>query len=151
MVKLWNERTKREVYNGKKREVKRTEKESQWRADEDYGRQLSANWMENRKLFWKEVRKVCVGRRGGCKGIKDASGKVVKEKDCVVERWRKNFQQLLDVENDLAVVATHMGMDEGAKDRMETIEKIYKQRRGMQSNEEIGKACRWGCCAWRNA
>ncbi len=49
--------------------VKRLVRESKERVDEDFGRQLSAEYMENKKLFWREVRPYRVESEAifGCK------------------------------------------------------------------------------------
>ena len=43
--------------------MKRLVRESKERVDEDFGRKISANFKENKKLFWKEVKKEMGGDR----------------------------------------------------------------------------------------
>ncbi len=50
------EQQKRE-YRDSKGLVKRLVRESKERVDEDFGIKLSAEYLQNKKLFWKEVRK----------------------------------------------------------------------------------------------
>ena len=50
------ERQKRE-YKDRNALVKRLVRESKERVDEDFGRKLSAEYVQNKKLFWREVRK----------------------------------------------------------------------------------------------
>ncbi len=50
-------------YRDSKALVKRLVRESKEKADEDFGRKLSAKYVENKKLFWKEVRKEMGGRK----------------------------------------------------------------------------------------
>ncbi len=50
-------RRKSEYKDWKKR-VRELIEESKRRVDEDFGRKLSQNFSENKKLFWKEVKKV---------------------------------------------------------------------------------------------
>ncbi len=56
------ERRKRE-YRDSKALVKRLVRESKERVDEHLGRKLSAEYVENKKLFWREVRKKMGGER----------------------------------------------------------------------------------------
>ncbi len=56
------ERRKRE-YRDSKALVKRLVRESKEIVDEDFGRKLSAEYEENKKLFWREVRKEMGGRK----------------------------------------------------------------------------------------
>ncbi len=53
-------RRKSEYKKGKKK-VRQLIEESKRRVDEEFGRKLSQNFSENKKLFWKEVKMV----RGG--------------------------------------------------------------------------------------
>ncbi len=56
------EQRKRE-YRGSKDLVKRLVRESKERVDEEFGRKLSEEYVENMKLFWREVRKEMGGRK----------------------------------------------------------------------------------------
>ena len=54
--------------------------ESKTRADENYGRQLSEKYMEENRLFWKEVkdeRKGGVNVSNESKEVKDADGRML--------------------------------------------------------------------------
>ncbi len=57
-------RRKSEYKKWKKR-VRRLIAESKRRVDEEFGRKISQNYSENKKLFWKEVKKVRRGERSG--------------------------------------------------------------------------------------
>ncbi len=57
-------RRKSEYKEWKKR-VRRLIEESKRGVDEEFGRKLSQNFSENKKLFWKEVKKVRGGERSG--------------------------------------------------------------------------------------
>ncbi len=56
------EQHKRE-YRDSKALVKRLVRESKEKADEDFSRKLSVEYVENKKLFWKEARKKMRGRQ----------------------------------------------------------------------------------------
>ncbi len=48
-----------------KKKVRELIEESKRRVDEEFGRKLSENLSENKKLFWKEVKRVRGGERDG--------------------------------------------------------------------------------------
>lgn len=48
---------RRSEYKAWKKEVKELVDESKMRVDEEFGRKLSEEFMDNRKLFWQEVKK----------------------------------------------------------------------------------------------
>ncbi len=59
-------RRKSEYKEWKKR-VRELIRESKRKVDEEFGRKFSQNFCENKKLFWKEVKKARGGERdGGC-------------------------------------------------------------------------------------
>ncbi len=45
--------------------------------DEEFGRKLSQNFSENKKLFWKEVKKVREGERSGDVRMRGEDGELV--------------------------------------------------------------------------
>ncbi len=53
-------------YKEWKKRVRELIEESKRRVDEEFGRKLSQNFSENKKLFWKEVKKVREGKKWGC-------------------------------------------------------------------------------------
>ncbi len=56
---------RRNEYKEWKKKVKELVDESKMKVDEEFGRILSERFMENRKLFWKEVKK----ERGDVGGV----------------------------------------------------------------------------------
>ncbi len=52
-------------YKEWKKRVRELIEESKRRVDEEFGRKLSQNFSENKKLFWKEVKQVREGQRRG--------------------------------------------------------------------------------------
>ncbi len=51
-------------YNEWKKKVRELIEESKRRVDEEFGRKRSENFSENKKLFWKEVKRVRGRERG---------------------------------------------------------------------------------------
>ena len=68
--------------------------ESKRSADKNFGRQLSEKYKEDKRLYWKEVKEE---RKGGVSvriegsGMKDANGRILKDKTAVNERWTECF------------------------------------------------------------
>ncbi len=54
---------RRREYRDSNTLIKRLVRESKERVDEDFGRKLSAEYVENKKLFWREVRKEMGGKK----------------------------------------------------------------------------------------
>ncbi len=65
-------------YKEWKRRVRRLIEESKRRVDEEFGRKLSQNFSENKKLFWKEVKKVRGGERSGDVRMRGENGELVR-------------------------------------------------------------------------
>ncbi len=64
-------------YKEWKKKVRELIKESNRKVDEEFGRKLSQNFSEN-KLFWKEVKKVRGGERGGSVRMRGENGEPVR-------------------------------------------------------------------------
>ena len=106
-------RKRKQEYKLCKGKVKQVIKESKEKVDDEFGRKLSEKFNENKKLYWKEVKK----ERGGCKSgsdkVKDKEGNVLSEREAVKGRWKEYFEGLMNVENKKAAVVTCMGMERG--------------------------------------
>ena len=106
-------RKRKQEYKLCKRKVKQVIKESKEKVDDEFGRKLSEKFNENKKLYWKEVKK----ERGGCKSgsdkVKDKEGNVLSEREAVKGRWKEYFEGLMNVENKKEAVVTCMGMEKG--------------------------------------
>ncbi len=70
-------RQKRE-YRDSKALVKRLVRESKERVDEDFGRKLSAEYVENNTLFWREVRKEMGGSKSEACRMRRSDGVIVR-------------------------------------------------------------------------
>ncbi len=55
---------RKSAYKEWKKKVRELIEESKRRVDEEFGRKLRQNFCENKKLFWKEVKKVRERRKG---------------------------------------------------------------------------------------
>jgi len=119
----WNERNiaasikqeRRRKYMESKRKVKRVIRESKLKIDEDFGRKLSKNFKENKKLFWKETKKERGGQTSGGERVKDKGGNALREGEAVRERWREHFAELASVDSNRSAVITCMGMTGDAR------------------------------------
>ena len=117
----WNERNvparirteRRRIYNNCKSKVKTVITESKLRVDEELGRKLSCKFQENKKLFWKEVKKERGGQSCGGDKVKDKVGNLLNDKKAVKERWKEYFEELAKVNNEDEAIVTCMGMSGG--------------------------------------
>ncbi len=64
------------------------------RVDEEFGRKLNENFSENKKLFWKEVRRVRGGERGGGVRMRGEDGELVRGENNLKGLWKDYFEQL---------------------------------------------------------
>ena len=87
-------------------ETKRKVDEEKSLANFRWGQDFKRSYEENKKKFWKEVKRV---RKGGSRmeeTVKDANGRMLKGNDAR-KRWAEYFEELLNVEEDreAAIVA----------------------------------------------
>ena len=88
-----------ERYKEKKAEVKRVVKEAKRAADFRWGQGFGRDFEQDRKKFWKEVKRV---RKGGSRNeetVKDDNGRLVRGNEAR-KRWARYFESLLNVEDD---------------------------------------------------
>ncbi|KAK3895740.1 hypothetical protein Pcinc_000663 [Petrolisthes cinctipes] len=108
------ERWKRE-YNVCKRQVKRMVSESKRRVDEEFGRKLSEKFKENKKLFWKEVKRERGEGKSGSLRMKREDGVTVSRSEEVKEVWKRHFDSLMNGGTGGEAVVTCMGMEAGGR------------------------------------
>ena len=104
-----------EKINVAKRVVAMSKKE--WNGK--WARVLSESFESNKKLFWKEVRKVR-GVKVGVRGerVKDERGRVLMEGSRVRGRWREYFKELLNWQDESkACISAIGGMPVCARER----------------------------------
>ncbi|KAK3893161.1 hypothetical protein Pcinc_003002 [Petrolisthes cinctipes] len=124
------ERWKRE-YNVCKRQVKMMVSESKRRVDEEFGMKLSEKFKENKKLFWKEVKRERGEGKSGSVRMKREDGVTVSRSEEVKEVWKRHFDGLMNGGTGGEAVVTCMGMEAGGR------------RQGVQGDlgrEEVRKA-----------
>ena len=83
-----------EVYNEEKRKVKRFIYQSKEEVQEKFGRKINQDVNENRKLFWKEVRKAHGGKVENCSRMKDENRRLALEEVEVTRIWNEYFEDL---------------------------------------------------------
>ena len=92
-------REKYESYKAKNVEVKRFVAEAKRMANDRWGQKLGREYEENKKKFWKELKRA---RKGGSRTeetVKDGNGRLLKGGDAR-KRWAEYFEELLNVEEE---------------------------------------------------
>ncbi len=130
------ERRKRE-YRDSKALVKRLVRESKKRVDEDFSMKLSAEYEENKKLFWREVRKEVGGRKSeACRRRSD--GAIVGKNEEIREVWKSHFKNVMNESMGGRAEVTTMGIKihderphaQGRLDQGEIVKAIKKLKLG---------------------
>jgi hypothetical protein len=130
-----NDETKR-MLKVTTKEWRRTVRRAEKRVEEEWCERLARNFNENKKGFWKEVRKKTKGSLGGVSTtVKSANGEVLNERNEVSERWSEYFENLLNVEDEREVDVPCMGIANGRHGRIE-------EQRGDICMEEVKMALR---------
>ena len=100
-----------EYYKGERNRVKRIVKEAKLRADERWGQKMTESFGENKKMFWKEVKRV----RKGCsrleERVKAGDGRLLVKSEDVRGRWAEYFKDLLNVEDGREAVVVAVGRE----------------------------------------
>ena len=125
------ERRKRE-YRDRKTLVRRLVREIKERVDEDFGRKLSAEYVENKKLFWREVRKEMGGRKSEACRVR-SDGVIVRRNEEIREVWKSHFEKVMNESMGGRAEVNTMGI------------KVHKERpqtRGRLERSEIMEAIR---------
>lgn len=89
-----------DAYRRVRNEVKRVLKVEKCKADERWGRKLSGKFESNKKMFWKEMKKVRKENESMEARVKDVNGNVLCDEECVKERWKEHFDRLLNEVDD---------------------------------------------------
>ena len=76
-----------------KRAVKVTKRMADWR----WGEQLGNNFEGNKKMFWKEVKRVKKDEQARDEMVKDVNGQILRDGVAVRRRWAEYFEQVLNV------------------------------------------------------
>ena len=95
-------------YLEKKVEAKRKVNEEKMMANFRWGQAFNGTFEENKKKFWKEVKRVRKGRSRMEESVKDVDGRILKGMD-VKKRWAKYFEDLLNFEENREAVIVAVG------------------------------------------
>ena len=90
---------KYERYREKNVEAKRKVEEAKKMSNFKWGEDFDRSYEENKKKFWKEVRRV---RKGGSRTeetVKDVNGRLLRGNEAR-KRWAEYFEELLNVQED---------------------------------------------------
>ena len=130
-----------ERFRRKRQEVKRKVREAKRRAADEWGEQISRNFKENKKLFWKEVNRVRSTREGMSEVVKGANGEVITEETEVKKRWGEYFEGLLNVKDDRLAVVGCLGRGGVGSGRVQAEREIVREEveRALQKTKS-GKA-----------
>ena len=92
-------REKYERYKAKKREVKHCVAEAKRAANTSWGRKLTSAYEENKRKFWKEIKRARKSDTKTEETVKDETGRLLKGSDAR-KRWANYFEDLLNVEEE---------------------------------------------------
>ena len=134
-----NERRKRE-YRKVKNEIKKLVAERKKLKDEELGSKLSKDFVDNRKIYHKEIKRIRGGKRNDCSKIKDGNGRVLKEKEEVLKRWKEYFGELMAPGSGGEAQITCWGMVGGAGRVREMVNVSRKEIRKAVKKLKLGKA-----------
>ncbi len=106
---------RRSEYRAWKKKIKELVDESKIRVDEEFGRKLSEKFMDNRKLFWKEVKRARGDVGGVSLRMKREDGVLVSRKEEVKGEWKRHFERSMNGGAGEEAIVTRMGMEAGRK------------------------------------
>ena len=113
-----------ENYKNKKREANRSVRESKRRANFRWGRRLTGNFADNKKMFWKEVKQQ--RKEGGKREemVKDRNGQLLTKEEEVNQRWAEHFEELLNFNDGMKTRVTPVALG----GRVPRIERLNRHR-----------------------
>ena len=83
-------------YRAQRAVVKRAVKVAKRMADLRWGERLENNFEGNKKMYWKEVKRVKKGEQARDEMVKNVNGQVLRD-GVEVRRWAEYFEQVLNV------------------------------------------------------
>ena len=90
---------KYERYREKNVEAKQKVEEAKRMSNFKWGQDFDGSYEENKKKFWKEVRRVRKGRSRTEETVKDVNGRLLRGNEAR-KRWAEYFEELLNVQED---------------------------------------------------
>lgn len=141
-----------ERYKEKRSRARRVIREAKREADVRWGERLSRDVQENGKMLWKEVKRLKKEGSGSERRVKGENGQVIEEEKEVRMRWKRHFEELLNVtgEGEVDVVAVGRERPMGMMGRMNEGRINAEEVRRAVSEMKSGKAagldeCRVEC------
>ena len=137
-----NSREKYERYKEKNVEVKRRVDEAKRAANHRWGQGFGRSYEENKKKFWKEVKRM---RKGGLRTeetVKDENRRLLKGGDAR-KRWAEYFERLLNVSEDreadiVAVAGVEVPVMGDENEREITREEVERALNEMKEGKAPG-------------
>ena len=90
---------KHERYREKNVEAKQKVEEAKRMSNFKWGQDFDRSYAENKKKFWKEVRRARKGGSGMEETVKDVNGRLLRGNEAR-KRWAEYFEELLNVQED---------------------------------------------------
>ncbi len=142
---VWLQRKDEEAYERykeKRTQVKRVVCNAKTSADDRWGRKLTSKFQENKKMFWKEVKRLRKGIYGKEESVKAEDGTILIEKEAVRKRWAKYFEESLNEEEDREPEIVAVGRERGVNVLGELNEACITREEVQESVREMkaGKA-----------
>ena len=69
-------------------------------ADRGWGERFGNDFEDNKKMFWKEVKRVRKGEQARDEMVKDVNGQIFRDGVETRRRWAEYFEQVLNVADD---------------------------------------------------
>ena len=99
-------------YKEKRNQARRAVRHAKVAADERWGRRMTDNFQENKKMFWKEVKRVRKGESGKEERVKAVDGRMLSDVNEVRKRWAEYFERLLNVEEEREAEIVAVGREQ---------------------------------------
>ena len=100
-----------DVYREERKKTKRCISMRKREVNEQFGKKMNEDIHGNKKLFWKEVRKVGKERNGNFSNIMNRNGTLVTEESEVRGVWREYFENLHKVGSNEEVIVNDQGFE----------------------------------------
>ena len=113
---VWLQKKDRESYERYKEKrnlAKRVIRNAKVKSDERWGKKMTDNFQENKKMFWKEVKRVRKGTSNREERVKDEDGSLLVERKAVERRWVEYFERLSNVQDNREAVISVMEVENG--------------------------------------
>ena len=82
---------------------------SKQKDNEKFGRKMNEDVNGNRKLFWKELSNVKIGKVESCNTIKDGNGRLAQGEDEMI--WKEYFEGLFNIDTQEQIAVNICGFD----------------------------------------